>query len=144
MNVDGALNVAGMSLEILAVFTGVAASPAGAGARDGLVQWVARSKPGYTRLRQYAGTSLIGLVFAFGLVLAIVRPWSLVANVSAIVAAGLVGGMLVPVLWLRRSPVEWMLSRLPDTEHEVGFILGIAGGVFGIGVLLQLIAVATP
>lgn len=44
---------------------------------------------------------------------------------------------------IQRS-AEWSVSKLPGTEPDVGVLLAKFSLVFGLGVVLQLTAVATP
>ena len=103
MSVDGALNVTGISLEILGVATGFFGGPAGNWLLPRLSRLGERLQP----LQEYG-----------------------------VITRVIIQTILIP---LKR--------RIPDSEREVanlGVFLGFAGGIFGVGLILQLIAAATP
>ena len=141
MNVDGALNVAGMSLEILAVVAGVIASDAGKLLRERLASLGAQAKSWYYRFSWAILLLAVGMIGASELYESLFSSFLLGSRVL------LIGGIVLlvfAIIDLRGHVSKWIASKLPDNEPEVGVFLGWAGGVFGLGVALQLFAVATP
>lgn len=154
MNVDGALNIAGMSLEILAVGAGVLASPTGRGARQRFANWGERMKLSIelwpsmlvlTFVLMGGSFLLLSIVPSLTNVPSLIESWPhWVVVVTYLLGSLLVGALGFPLGKTIPSVTLWAIQKLPDDEEEIGVFLGLAGGVFGIGVVLQLIAVATP
>ena len=138
MSVDGALNVTGISLEMLGVATGVIASPAGERVRKRLAALGAKMKESYSLIL------FLGLFFIIsgmaGLIIGdrlLPSDWWI--GWLLVIAVGFIGAVVS-----ESDFISWTLDWLPEDEREVAVFLGLAGGIFGVGLILQLIAAATP
>lgn len=138
MNVDGALNAVGLSMELVAVFAGLLASDVGKGARRRLAEWGRRAKE-FNRSVVWIATFVLSFwAFAgiFELMPDLPGRVSLFSSLVWILIS-------LPVSLVLPEIVFSALTNLPQKDKEVRRFLAWALAFFGAGAGLQLVAVLT-
>ena len=134
-SLDGTLNVAGTSLEFVAVMVGGLALPYAARLRE--------------RIRGPLSVTFIGLGLAVGFVVIVIVPIVALLAITNVIDViepipDTYGFILLGITWVTFPALaigRWLSRASEDRLRRVLELMGLA---FGVGVLLQLIAAATP
>ncbi len=157
MNVDGALTLTGMSLQLLAAIAGFMGSSASEGVQTTLVAWSERAKK--ARPFDIGAWIFVPLVVGISILLiyldlfpdspyipqggpGLPKPPRWVGWITY----GTISGTFITIVisFAAEKSAAWLISILPGSKLEVGVLLARFGLLFSLGVILQIIAVATP